>query len=186
MAVQLPKRSIRGFTLIEVLVVVGILSVLAVALLAAINPAEAQRKTRDVQRLKDLSTLQVAIDSYLNDHPGVDVSKAVNSSLVKSTDCGAGGWLGIDVCPYINKVPLDPQNRYVTVTTSTATEDKQNAFYYVNIANGGYHICSYLESKSNANKLKEDGIGSGANAELYDVYSSSSISCPGVAPAPAP
>ena len=42
----------NGFTLIELLVVVGIIAILAIAALIAINPIEAQRRSRDGARLQ--------------------------------------------------------------------------------------------------------------------------------------
>ena len=45
------SKSSKGFTLIELLVVIGIIGTLGAVALVAINPAEAQRKARDTQRM---------------------------------------------------------------------------------------------------------------------------------------
>lgn len=55
----------KGFTLIELLIVIGILAVLSTAMVLVINPAELLRRSRDTQRLSDLSTLKTAIGYYL-------------------------------------------------------------------------------------------------------------------------
>lgn len=54
----------KGFTLLELLIVITIISVLSVFLIVAINPAETLRKARDTQRLSDLASLKTAIGIY--------------------------------------------------------------------------------------------------------------------------
>lgn len=58
-----PKNR-AGFTLIEVLMVVGIISVLAVALIITINPGEIFREARDSTRIRDMSALEEALSLY--------------------------------------------------------------------------------------------------------------------------
>ena len=53
-----------GFTLIELLIVISIVAILAVALIFVLNPAETLKKSRDAQRISDLSTLKSAIGIY--------------------------------------------------------------------------------------------------------------------------
>ncbi len=55
----------KGFTLLELLIVIGILAILSVALILVLNPAETLRKSRDTQRLSDLSTIKTALGLYL-------------------------------------------------------------------------------------------------------------------------
>lgn len=55
----------KGFTLLELLIVISILVVLSAILIFALNPVETLKKSRDAQRLADLSTLKNAIGLYL-------------------------------------------------------------------------------------------------------------------------
>jgi len=55
----------KGFTLLELLIVVGILAILSTTLLVVINPAELLRRTRDSQRLSDLDNMRTAIGYYI-------------------------------------------------------------------------------------------------------------------------
>src|SRR3990167_10454746 len=57
----------RGFTLLELIIVIAILAVLAVAVVIVLNPAEVLAKARDSNRLSDLSALKSAIALYLTD-----------------------------------------------------------------------------------------------------------------------
>ena len=54
-----------GFTLLELLIVISIMAILSVALVFILNPAETLKKSRDAQRISDLSTLKTAIGLYL-------------------------------------------------------------------------------------------------------------------------
>jgi len=61
----MPTKSIlkvRGFSLIEFLVVVGILLILATSVLIYTNPIENQKKARDQRRLTDIAQLREAFE----------------------------------------------------------------------------------------------------------------------------
>lgn len=54
----------KGFTLLELLIVIGIIAILSVVVILVLNPAETLRKSRDTQRMSDLATLKTAIGLY--------------------------------------------------------------------------------------------------------------------------
>jgi len=58
-------NSKKGFTLLELLIVIAIIAILSVVLIVALNPAETLRKTRDSQRISDLSSLKTALSIYV-------------------------------------------------------------------------------------------------------------------------
>ncbi|MBI1755394.1 prepilin-type N-terminal cleavage/methylation domain-containing protein, partial [Candidatus Azambacteria bacterium] len=55
----------RGFTLLELLIVITILAILTLVVILFINPVEILKKSRDVQRMSDLRTMKTAIALYL-------------------------------------------------------------------------------------------------------------------------
>lgn len=59
------KNSLTGFTLLELLIVVSIIAILSVALILVLNPAESLRKSRDAQRISDMSTMKTALGLYM-------------------------------------------------------------------------------------------------------------------------
>ncbi len=71
------RKFTTGFTLLELLIVIGILAVLASVTFIAINPAEQLKKTRDSRRLADLKSLDKAVSIY--------ESQAMNSVTGSST-----------------------------------------------------------------------------------------------------
>lgn len=177
------KSSQQAFTLVELLVVIGILGVLMTVALAAINPAEAQRKARDTQRMKDMATLQTAVEQYLADG-GATPAASADSGALTTTAC-ASNWTGLNLCNYLNKVPVDPQNnKSIAVTdgvasgVGTATTNRTAIYKLVySAAAGTYKICTYLESKSNATKPYNDGGLAGSGLNAFDVFTDSSLGC---------
>ncbi len=59
------RGEVRGFTLLELLIVIAIIAILSVALIITINPAETLKKSRDAQRISDLASLKTAIGFVL-------------------------------------------------------------------------------------------------------------------------
>ena len=61
------KSKQKGFTLIELLIVIAIIAILSVVVVLTLNPAEMLRRSRDSNRVSDLSIMKTAICLYLAD-----------------------------------------------------------------------------------------------------------------------
>lgn len=61
------SKTSKGFTLLELLIVLAIIAILAAILIAILNPVEIFRRARDTQRIADLRNLNNAIQRYLID-----------------------------------------------------------------------------------------------------------------------
>ncbi len=59
------SSSKKGFTLLELLIVIAIMAVLAAVAIFVLNPAETLRETRDAQRVSDLATMKTAVALYI-------------------------------------------------------------------------------------------------------------------------
>lgn len=83
----------KGFTLLELLIVIGILAILATVIIVAINPAELLRRARDSQRISDLSSITSAIAFYL-----AEASTPVLSGPTSTAGFGTTAKLTNDAC----------------------------------------------------------------------------------------
>lgn len=81
-----PTR-VRGFTLVELLILIAIFIGLGIVVTLVIDPAEILRKERDTQRISDLLTLKSAIAQYVADVAEPNIG---NCTAVYATHAGAG------------------------------------------------------------------------------------------------
>lgn len=83
------RRKSGGFTLLELLIVIAIIAILSVALVLVLNPAETLKKSRDAQRISDLSTLKTAIGLYLTSTTTPLLNNVAANAGCKATAAGA-------------------------------------------------------------------------------------------------
>jgi prepilin-type N-terminal cleavage/methylation domain-containing protein len=100
----------KGFTLIEILVVMGIVAILAAIVLIAINPARQFAQARNTQRESNVNAILNAIGQYSAENEGVlptsmsDVDTAVPVSNTDADICD-------DLVPeYLPALPVDPES----------------------------------------------------------------------------
>lgn len=143
------KKLMRGFTLIEILLVIGIIAVLATVVVVALDPATRFKDARDSRRLSDIQSILSAVQQYIVDNKG-----ALPSGLdTTERQIGTGGACSIsgncsvttdacldmstDLARYLKSLPTDPQggsaeathysivvnaNNIVTVTACDSTD----------------------------------------------------------------
>ncbi len=75
----------KGFTLLELLIVIAIISILAVILILVLNPTEILKKSRDSQRMSDLGTLKTALGIYVTSSSTPDLDAAIASDCLTDT-----------------------------------------------------------------------------------------------------
>ncbi len=106
--------TLRGFTLVEVLLTIGILSILASIVIIAINPARQFENTRNAQRISDVYTIQNALHQYAADNDGTFPSTAATTELEICTTgaVSCSGLSDLSVLTnneaYLVTVPTDP------------------------------------------------------------------------------
>jgi len=108
----LNRRYSMGFTLLEIIIAVGIIAILAGAAIMIINPAQQLARARNVQRQSDINLILNAIGQNMADNRGIFncLSGAIPTSSTKMA-IGAGNY-DIAAClvpAYLDKLPYDPK-----------------------------------------------------------------------------
>ncbi len=111
--------NFKAFTLIELLIVIGIIAILAAAVIVAINPGRQFQQARDATRSRNLNTLNQAILSYQVSHQGGWGDLSIPEEPTEICDTGSDpdpdpGEVEecVDLSPlvpgFINQIPKDP------------------------------------------------------------------------------
>ncbi|MCX7589509.1 MAG: type II secretion system GspH family protein [Patescibacteria group bacterium] len=189
----------KAFTLVEILIVVGIIAILFSAIVFVLNPVEVLKNSRDSQRLNDLSTLNRAINyiqanesnKFLGQNKVVYVSLPDESlSSGQTSTCSnfnlpslPSGYSYQCVSKYDLKknngsgwLPIDFSNQPAFKISTLPIDPQNNIDYYYlysfNPQNNKFEINARLESQKQQNKLIEDG---GDSALLYEIGSDISL-----------
>lgn len=110
-----------GFTLVELLVVIGILSILIAGVLITLNPFSQFQKAKDAARKSDLFQIQKALEVYSQDNGRYPVSSSSSPTLrIVRLDGTTADW-GQNWQPYITTLPKDSTSskHYVYYSSST-------------------------------------------------------------------
>jgi len=108
--ISIYKLNQEGFTLVELLTVLGILVLLLTIVLVAVNPSKHFTETNNVKRSNDVITLLNAIQQYSIDNDGNLPSGITTSSQNISSS-------NLDICDlvvskYIAAMPFDPETGF--------------------------------------------------------------------------
>lgn len=107
------KRPTSGFTLIEILLVMGIIAILATVVIVAINPARQFAQARNSQRTSNVFSILNAISQNMADNQGVFncAAGAIPQTAAVIQSGGAGGGYNAADCltpTYLPALPFDP------------------------------------------------------------------------------
>ena len=110
------RRGSSGFTLIEILLAIGILAILATAAIIAINPARQFAQARNTQRWNDIHAIMNAVYQYSVGHKGllppevVGITDLTEICLPDASTCN--GIIGVPSltteAAYLTALPVDP------------------------------------------------------------------------------
>lgn len=120
------RRTTKGFTLVELMVVIAIIGILASIVLASLDSA--RKKGRDARRISDVKQIQLALELFYD-------ANALFPSDISTAALVTPG--------YISVIPIDPSNSaaysYVPYSTSPA-----------NVTCISYHLGASLETANHS------------------------------------
>jgi type IV pilus assembly protein PilA len=104
------RLSQKGFTLIEILIVIGILAVLLAIVLIAVNPQKQFKQANNTARKADVNAILNAVSAYAAANDG---QLPANITATAKTITSTAGASNIDLCSdltpeFIADLPLDP------------------------------------------------------------------------------
>jgi prepilin-type N-terminal cleavage/methylation domain-containing protein len=142
-----------GFTLVELLLVIGIIATLAVVVFVALDPAKRFADARDAKRTSDVETILSAVHQYVIDNKGAfpagltaDEEWLLGTSgnyCVNNAKAGSGGCnannnscldLTIPLARYLKTMPVDSQNGTAEITQYSIMRNS-NGIVTVNACN---------------------------------------------------
>ena len=141
---RLKNSMQRGFTLIEILLVMGIIAILAAAVIVGINPVRQFSQAKNTQRWSNINAILNSVHQYAVDNIGTLPSNIPTSSTCATTAtneiCKTGGTctglVDLSVLTndeiYLISMPTDPQG----VTTDGA------GYHIAKSTNGRVTVCA--------------------------------------------
>lgn len=112
------KKSQKGFTLIEILVVIGIIAILAAIVIIAINPSRQFAQAHNTQRISGVTAILNAVGQNIIDNRGtftcaIDIAGSSTPITIPATSTIIKKEDGVDLRPcivptYISEIPVDP------------------------------------------------------------------------------
>jgi len=174
------SKSSNSFTLIELLIVIGILAILTAAVVVVLNPAELLKQSRDSKRMQDLSSIDSTIQTLQALVPDIDLGTAstvyVSIADTSSTCSNLGlptlpsgwayncvtetnlhktdgnGWIPINFQDSLSGGAIQLSSLPIDPTNTTST-----GLYYTYTPGGSYELTAQIESDKYANNSAKDG-----------------------------
>ena len=116
-------RNQKGFTLVELLIVVIILGILAAVVIPQFNSAATESK--EAALASNLATIRQAIEMYKVQHNDNFPTAAIVDQLTFETDIAGTTGAGNAYGPYLrNSFPKNPISNVATVATAAAAPTK--------------------------------------------------------------
>lgn len=178
---------VRGFTLLELLIVIGILAILASVTVLVLNPAQLLAQARDSRRISDTEAISRALNYYLANTTSPDLGDPAKCYVYVAglaANCGGrhaagrvttvdatrepdgNGWIpvnfsGVSGGSPLSVLPIDPKG----------IADTTYYFSYANTNSRTFELDANMESAKYVNGGPNDveSTDGGNNPDLYEL-----------------
>jgi len=175
----MPTKQNKGFTLLEILLVIAAIGILAAIVLVAINPNRQIAQARNIVRQADINTIQKAVEQYLiekGSYPnGITNTyreicntgnKTITDTLSPTTLCDNKVDLRVLVPTYLAAIPKDPQVNSVSTGYHVAQINSKISLF-ANNAELNQVIAINSNYFSSCKNILSSGQSSGSG--IYDI-----------------
>jgi general secretion pathway protein G len=145
-------RLKKGFTLIEILVVIAMIGILATASMMLINPSVQLQKSRDSKRKSDIKIIQSALELYRSEQ-GTYPASTNNSVVTCAQSFTLNGLCDSTDTVYLQTVPMDPKTQ--TNYFYCSSTDTGGCSY---APSGGYALYACLENSNDSDRLMTGAV----------------------------
>ena len=181
----------KGFTLLELIIVIGIIAILGTVSVLVLNPAELFAQARDTTRISDLATVSNAINLYLTNvaspslqggsitcgtnfgssvagasrYAGAPATTLANAAVYTT---GGSGWVSVNFGAMTGGSPLGTLPRDPTNITT------YNYQYSCDNTNKLYELAAHMESAKykNGGASDKETTDGGDESGAYEVGNS--------------
>lgn len=132
------RKSSKGFTLIEILVVIAIIAILAVVVFVALNPAKRIADSKNSRRNTDVDSILTAVHSSVVDNRGAlpsgltagmaerQLGTATSGATIATGGCAVTNDAALDLssslATYLKAIPVDPDGTSALTEYSIAVD----------------------------------------------------------------
>lgn len=116
---SLAQKKNKGFTLIEILVVMGVLAILFSIIIIVADPAKQFGRANNTKRRSDIAAILNSIGAYSADNKGVLPSGITTTAATITDSVNGANICALLVPKYIPSLPTDPSLRTSDITTCT-------------------------------------------------------------------
>lgn len=144
---KIQKNRRRGFTLIELMIAVSIVSILSTVGLVIYT--QAQASARDGRRKQDISAIATALELYSQANGGYIGTDGESGYCIENNTT-----FQTQIAPFINKVPADPK-------LDDSSSSTRTCYFYRRETANSYSLYARLENAKNSPLTCTSGSGHG-------------------------